>query len=192
MFKELDIHIEKHISLSEEEKEIFHQLIIPKKLRKRQYLIQEGDSVEYQYYVKSGSLKTYELDADGYEHIIQFAIEDWWVSDFKAFFKAEKATLNIECLEDCELIGLHKNDLEELYRKVPKFERFFRIKLTNAYVALQERILSSMEKSSSERYLDFRKVYPNIEQRVPNYLIANYLGIKPESLSRLRRKLVQS
>ena len=191
MFEALDLHVEKHVILSDEEKDIFHQRIVPRKLRKRQFLIQQGDTVEYEYFVKSGCLKTYEVDDQGDEHVIQFAIEDWWVSDFKAFYKGERATLNIECLENCELLGLHKDDLEVLFQKVPKFERFFRIKLTNAFVALQERILSSMEKSSTERYTDFRRTYPNIEQRVPNYLIANYLGIQPESLSRLRRKLAK-
>ncbi len=115
MFEALDLHVEKHIALSEEEKDIFHQLIVPKNLRRRQYLVQQGDIVEYEYFVKSGCLKTYEVDGQGDEHVIQFAIEDWWVSDFKAFYKGDRATLNIECLEDCELLGLHKDDLELLF-----------------------------------------------------------------------------
>ncbi|WP_299530087.1 Crp/Fnr family transcriptional regulator [Ulvibacterium sp.] len=161
-------------------------------MRKRQYLIQEGDYVNYQYFVSKGCLRTFEVDSGGNEHTVQFAIENWWVSDFGAFFKERKARFNIDCLEHSELLGIHRDDLELLYQKIPGFERFFRIKLSGAYVALQDRILSAMEKTSTERYLDFQKRYPNIEQRVPNYLIANYLGIKPESLSRLRRKLAQS
>lgn len=188
----LNQHIARHIALSEAELKQFHSVLIHKKLRKHQYLIQEGDDVDYQYFVIKGCLKSYEIDRSGDEHVIQFAIEDWWVSDFKAFFKGEKARFNIDCIEDSELVGIKKEDLEQLYLEIPQFERFFRIKLTAAYIALQERILSSLEKTSAERYLDFRTTYPNIEQRIPNYLIANYLGIKPESLSRLRKQLTSS
>lgn len=192
MYEAITQHVSQHISLSEEELTIFHSFLFEKKLKKRQFLIQQDNRVDVEYYVVKGCLKTYEIDNEGNEHVIQFAIEDWWVSDFKAFFKGERAHVNIECLEDCILLGIYKEDLELLYEKVPKFERFFRIKLTNAFVALQDRILSSMEKSSTQRYQDFQKTYPNIEQRVPNYLIANYIGIKPESLSRLRRRLAKS
>lgn len=192
MLQNIDEHIANLIKLSEEELHIFHSLLVHKKLRKRQYLIQEGDFVAYQYFVVKGCLKTYEIDDEGNEHIVQFAIEDWWVSDFKAFFKGENARFNIDCIEDSELLGIKKEDLEQLYVQVPKFERFFRIKLTGAYISLQDRILSTLEKTSTERYVDFRNTYPNIEQRVPNYLIANYLGIKPESLSRLRKQIALS
>ncbi len=192
MYPEIEKHISKYVTLTLEESERFSSILIHKKLRKRQYLIQEGDAVQYEYYVIKGCLKAFEVDHLGNEHIVQFAIEDWWISDFKAFFKEDKASLNIDCIEDSELIGIKKSDLEQLYLDVPKFDRLFRIKLTNAFVSLQDRILSSLEKTSSERYLEFLKTYPNIEQRVPNYLIANYLGIKPESLSRLRRQIISS
>ncbi|GAA4274259.1 Crp/Fnr family transcriptional regulator [Aquimarina gracilis] len=192
MISQIEKHLSKYIELTPEELNRFSSILLHKKLRKRQYLIQEGDYVTHEYYVIKGCLKAYEIDNLGDEHIVQFAIEDWWISDFKAFFKEEKARLNIECIEDSELIGISKSDLEQLFLDVPKFDRFFRIKLTNAFVALQDRILSSLEKTSAERYIEFRKTYPNIEQRVPNYLIANYLGIKPESLSRLRKQLAHS
>lgn len=190
MYEEIDVHVAKHIQLTEEEKEKFHEFLVFKQLRKRQYLIQEGTYATHKYFVIKGCLKAYEVDELGNEHIVQFAKEDWWVSDFKAFFKGEKARLNIDCIEDCQLLGIQKDNLELLYAHIPKFERFFRIKLTNAYVSLQDRILSAMEKTSAERYMDFLNTYPNIEQRVPNYLIANYLGIKPESLSRLRKTIL--
>ena len=160
-------------------------------MRKRQFLIQEGDLVKYEYFVASGCLKAYEVDDNGDEHIIQFAKENWWISDFKAFFEEGKATLNIDTIEESIVFGIEKQDLENLFLDVPKFDRFFRIKLTSAFVALQNRILSSLDKSNSERYLDFQKAYPNLERRIPNYMIANYLGIKPESLSRIRKNLVK-
>lgn len=191
MFEEILRHIEEVIELNESEKERFTSILIKKKLRKRQFLIQEGDLVKYEYFVVSGCLKAYEVDKNGDEHIIQFAKENWWISDFKAFFEEGKAKLNIDSIEESVVYGIEKQDLEDLFLDVPKFDRFFRIKLTSAFVALQNRILSSLDKSNSERYLDFQKTYPNLEQRVPNYMIANYLGIKPESLSRIRKSLVK-
>ena len=191
MFNELLKHIEEVIQLSQPEKDRFTSILIKKKLRKRQFLIQEGDRVKYEYFVASGCLKAYEVDDNGDEHIIQFAKENWWISDFKAFFEGGIATLNIDSIEESIVYGIEKQDLEDLFLDVPKFDRFFRIKLTSAFVALQSRILSSLDKSNLERYLDFQKAYPNIEQRVPNYMIANYLGIKPESLSRIRKNLLK-
>ncbi|WP_350286824.1 Crp/Fnr family transcriptional regulator [uncultured Croceitalea sp.] len=190
MFQEILNHIEEVIELTESEKERFTSILIQKKLRKRQFLIQEGDTVKYEYFVASGCLKAYEVDDNGDEHIIQFAKENWWISDFKAFFEEGKATLNIDCIEASVVYGIEKQDLESLFIDVPKFDRFFRIKLTSAFLALQNRILSSLDKSNGERYIDFQTAYPNLEQRIPNYMIANYLGMKPESLSRIRKSLV--
>jgi len=192
MFESILDHVKEYVQLTDSEIEHFTSILIVKKLRKRQFLIQEGDHVNYQYFVVSGCLKAYEVDSNGEEHIIQFARENWWISDFKAFFDEGKSRLNIDTIEESLVIGIEKDDLEGLYHKVPKFERFFRIKLTRAYVALQNRILSSLEKTNEEQYLEFQKAYPNIEQRIPNYMIANYLGIKPESLSRIRKRLVSS
>ncbi len=190
MYSEIEKHIAKHIKLTPQEWDKFTSVLIHKKLHKKQYLIQEGDTVAYEYYVVKGCLKAYHTDVEGNQHIIQFAIEDWWISDFKAFFKKEKARLNIDCIEESILLGIKKSDLEELFLEIPSLERFFRIKLTNAFVSFQDRILSALEKTSTERYLEFQKMYPNMEQRIPNYQIANYLGIKPESLSRLRKQLI--
>ncbi|GGG09954.1 cyclic nucleotide-binding protein [Dokdonia pacifica] len=191
MFEEILKHIEEVIQLDPTEIERFTSVLVRKKLRKRQFLIQEGDTVSYEYFVAKGCLKAYEIDDNGDEHIIQFAKENWWISDFKAFFEEGKATLNIDCIEESIVYGIEKQDLENLFLDIPKFDRFFRIKLTSAFVALQNRILSSLDKSTSERYLDFLTAYPNLEQRIPNYMIANYLGVKPESLSRIRKTIVK-
>ncbi|QLE01697.1 Crp/Fnr family transcriptional regulator [Galbibacter sp. BG1] len=184
-------HISEHISLTSKEQSYFFSLLKPVELQKKDILISPGDRVDDQYFVVKGCLKAFEIDAQGDEHIIQFAIEDWWISDFKAYYNKIPASLYIDCVEDVELLKISKEDLENLFNKVPKFNRFFRIKLTNAFLSMQDRILSALDKNSAERYLDFLATYPNIEQRVPNYQIANYLGIKPESLSRLRRKLTK-
>ena len=182
-------HVSKLIDLSDKEMEEFQSVLSPTEVLKKQFLIQPGDRVGSEYYVVKGCLKAYFLDAVGEKHIIQFAIEDWWISDFEAFFGNQPAKLYVEAIEDSLLLGIQAEVLETLYRRIPKFERFFRIKTARAFVALRRRILSSLEKNATERYVDFCSNYPGIVDRVTNYHIANYLGIKPESLSRIRRNL---
>lgn len=189
MFEQIISHLERDIHLDEPEKEEFLSLLVERKISKKDHLIIPGQNVQYEYFVVKGCLEAYYLDKKGNKHILQFAIEEWWISDFEAFFKEEPASLYIEALEDSILLGIKKEILEPLYTRIPKFERFFRIKTTNAFVALRSRILSSLQKDARERYLEFCATYPSIEQRVPNYHIANYLGITPESLSRIRKAL---
>lgn len=189
MYKEILAHISRDISLTASEKEEFTGILSEKRLKKKEILISPGQYVSSEYYVVKGCLQAYFMDEAGEKHILQFAIEDWWISDFEAFFNEEPAQLFVEALEDCVLLGIEKRALEVLYDRVPKFERFFRLKITNAFVALRGRILSSLQKNGKERYLEFCETYPQIEKRVPNYNIANYLGLKPESLSRIRKEL---
>lgn len=182
-------HVNKVIDLTESEMTEFLSLFTEEKVSKKHFLIQPGDVVNSEFYVLKGCLKAYYLDTHGEKHIIQFAIEDWWISDFEAFFNNEPAKLYVEAIEDSVVLKLDKAILETLYIRIPKFERFFRIKTAGAFVSLRKRILSTLEKSATERYIDFCKSYPRIESRVANYHIANYLGIKPESLSRIRKQL---
>ncbi|HSP11672.1 MAG TPA: Crp/Fnr family transcriptional regulator [Salegentibacter sp.] len=189
MYSQILDHISKDISLNPSEKEEFTGILSERKILKKELLIKPGDKVDSEYYVVKGCLKAYYRDQTGEDHIIQFAIEDWWISDFEAFFKDTPAELHVEAIEDSVLLGIDKASLELLYQRIPKFERFFRLKITNAFVALRTRILSSLQKTGKERYLEFCKTYPKIEKRVPNYHIANYLGLKPESLSRIRKEL---
>ncbi|RYD58435.1 MAG: Crp/Fnr family transcriptional regulator [Sphingobacteriales bacterium] len=180
--------IGRHIQLTAEEVEYFTSLLTVRKLRKRQYLLQEGDVMRLETFVSKGCLRSYEIDAKGQEHIIQFSVEEWWVGDMYSFLTGTPSRLNIDCLEDTEVIQFSKDQLEELYVRVPKFERYFRLLVQNAYIASQNRILSIMTKPALERYHEFLQKYPTIEQRVPNHQIASFLGITPESLSRLRKQ----
>lgn len=189
MHREILKHVTSKINLSKEEQREFTGVLSEKRISKKEFLIKPGQAVDYEYYVVQGCLKAFYLDENGNKHIIQFAVEDWWISDFEAFFGNYPAQLYVEAIEDSVLLGIHRDTLETLYKRIPKFERFFRIKTTNAFVALRSRILSSLQKNNKERYLEFCQTYPQIEKRVPNYHIANYLGIKPESLSRLRKEL---
>ena len=163
---------------------LFSQVNLPKK----SILIKEGQSVRHQYFVIKGCLRTFMIDHQGKEHTIQLAIENWWSSDYIAYYKEVPASLNVECLEDSELLRVSKTDLSRLLMKYPFLNEFFRLQLENAFVAFQKRILGNLQLSARERYRSFLNQYPNIEQRVKNYHIASYLGITSESLSRLRRE----
>ncbi|NUO01844.1 MAG: Crp/Fnr family transcriptional regulator [Saprospiraceae bacterium] len=181
-------NIERHISLSDAEFEHFLTFMTARKLRKRQYLVQQGDHTHYSYYVVKGCLRAFKADNSGKEHIIQFALEDWWIGDMAALTTGTPARLNIECLEDCDILQIHYEDQERLYAELPKFERFFRIIIQNSLVATQNRLLSVMSQPAYDRYLEFMERYPKVVQRVANHHIASYLGIAPESLSRLRKE----
>ncbi len=183
-------HLEKIISLSDSEQQEFTSILEEIRISKKNFLIEPGDLVNSEYYVVSGCLEAYYLDESGDKHIIQFALEDWWISDFEAFFNNVPAKLYLETIEDSVLLAINREALEILYTRIPQFERFFRIKTTSAFVSLRTRILSTLQKSGKERYLEFCESYPKIEQRVPNYHIANYLGLKPESLSRIRKEVL--
>lgn len=189
MNSQLHQHINQVISISDQEMHEFLSLFSEEHIKKKHFLIKPEDAVTKEHYVVKGCLKAYYLDIHGEKHIIQFAIEDWWISDFDAFFNSQPAKLYIEAIEDSKVLSIQKETLEMAYVRIPKLERFFRIKATDAFVAAHKRILSTLEKSATDRYLDFCQSYPNITNRVHDYHVANYLGIKPESLSRIKKAL---
>jgi len=189
MFEIIRKNIAKHIQLNDEEFGYFTSLLKTKRLRKKQFLLEEGEVVNFECFVNSGCLRLYHLDENAQEHILQFAISDWWIGDQYSFLTGMPSHYFIDALEDSQVLLLERSSLEKLYVEVPKFERFFRIALQNSYVALQRRILAGISQTAEERYLQFSKNYPEIMRRVPQHQVASYLGIKPESLSRLRRQL---
>jgi CRP-like cAMP-binding protein len=185
----LEAGISRHIQLADEEKEWLWQVVTVRKYRKRQYVLQAGDICRHETFVVSGCLRAYYIDDTGTEHIIMFAVEDWWTSDLLSFLTQTPAKLNIDALEDTEVLQIEHAALETLYTKIPKLERFFRIMMQNAYIAQQQRILFNISKTAKERYLYFIEKYPNLEQRLPQHQIAAYLGITPEFLSQIRKQL---
>ena len=184
--------MEKYSSLSKEETETLLSLLSVVEVSKRKRLVEPGSYIQNEYFVIKGCLKGYYLDDNGDKHIIQFAIENWWIGDFDAFYNQVPSKLHVEAIEDSTLLAITFDDLQQLFKSIPKFERYFRILVTGAFISLRGRILSTLQKSTKERYLEFCKTYPNIEQRVANYDIANYLGVSAQSLSRIRRNLVIS
>ena len=185
-------NLSKHVKLTAEEKDIILSLFTPRKFRKYQYVLQEGDVCRHETFIVSGLTRTYEVNEKGQELIMQFGPPDWWVGDLYSFLTDAPSKLNIDCLEDCETVQITKAAQEILFQKVPKMERHFRIMMQNAYISSINRIASAMSKSAAERYQEFLERYPFIEQRVPNHQIASFLGITPQSLSRIRgRKMTK-
>lgn len=182
-------HIKKHINPTEIELQLFNTALNEISVSKGTFLLRPGTHVKHEYFVIKGCLKAYYLDDKGNSHIIQFAIEDWWIGDFDAFYNHTPSRLHIEAIEDSKLVSINYDSLQKTYEEAPVFERYFRILTTKAFISLRGRILSTLEKNTKERYLEFCTSYPNIEDRVANYDIANYLGVSPENLSRIRRQL---
>ena len=189
MYERILSNIARHIQLTEEEALYFTSILKVRRLRKRQYLVQEGVVCRQESFINKGCLRAYHIDNKGIEHNLQFGIEDWWIGDMYSFLTGSPARLNVDALEDSELFCIDKNDLEQLYSKIPKFERFFRILIQKAFVAQQERVLTALSETIEERYLHFIQRYPQFEQRLPQHQLASYLGVAPETLSRIRKQL---
>ncbi len=187
---ELFFHkLNEKLPFTAEEMALIRQNLMPKKIRKRQYLLQTGEVCKFAAFVEKGVIRQYTVDDKGSEHIIQFAVEGWTVSDLYSFMTGEPATYNIDALEDSELVLITKSAQDEIIRLVPRYETYLRMQFMGAYLALQKRVSNMISLPLDERYLAFTRLYPNIVQRVAQHLIASYLGLTPETLSRLRRKI---
>lgn len=189
MFEVLFDNIRQKIEITDKEEEICRSLFIPKKLRKRQYLLQQGDVSKYTAFVEKGLLRSYIIDDKGSELIMQFAPEGWWIGDMYSNLTGEPAEQTIDAMEDSELLLLSSQAHEELLKQAPVFERFFRLLLQNSFIALQRRLKGNIIQTAEEKYKNFIQLYPNVAQRVPQHNIASFLGITPESLSRIRKQM---
>ena len=179
--------IEEHTLLSDEEFDYILSHFETKKLKKHQFLIQENETVEKNYFVINGCLKAYHIDSAGKEHILQFALQNWWITDFQAYFNQTKSTLFIDCIEESELLSLSFENAEKLCSEMHKMEHFFRKKSNSGYVALQQRILSMLNNNPKEQYDKLLLQNPILFQKVPKKLIASYLGVSRETLSRFNK-----
>lgn len=189
MFDTLLSHIQNKVDISEEQKTELQSFFMLKKLRKKQYLLQEGDVCKYLSFVSKGLLKSYFLDEKGSEHINMFAFEGWWISDFNSFINQEKAVLNIDAIEETELLMITQEDYENLMLKIPVMDRYFRILYQNSLVTKDYRLIVSNSFTAEEKYTQFAQKNPDIIQRIPHNLIASYLGLAPETVSRIRKKI---
>lgn len=183
-------YINKYVSLTQEETDVLVSKVIYRKYLKGQYLVQQGDVCKYSCFVISGCTKTFYMDDEGQEHIMMFSIEDWWTSDMSSFINQTPADFNIQFLENTELIMFSYDVIEDLYEHIPKLERFFRQIIEKAFIASQKRIVRNLSMTAKDRYVYFRNQYPLIEQRIPQYMVASYLGITKEFLSKIKSQLL--
>ena len=178
--------IRSSINLSSEAEQYIFSIAKEKKVSKGEVLIRQGQTVNKTFFVVHGSLRSFCLDKEGKEHTLQFAIKDWWISDFMAIYNDEPASLTVESITNSVVIEFNALKLNNIYTQFPEFEPFQRKNLEKHIASLHKRILNQLQLTAQERYNLFIEKYPNIEQHVPNYHIASYLGITQQSLSRLR------
>jgi CRP-like cAMP-binding protein len=190
MFEVFFKAINQKVQLTSEEQDICKGFFTSKKLRRKQYLLQQDEVCKYTAFVEKGLLRSYTIDEKGYEHIVQFAPEGWWVSDIYSFLTSEPSIYNIDAYEDSEVLLLNNVSFESMLEKVPKMERYFRLLTQNALVAMQRRLVASLSQTAEEKYSSLVTTYPDIIQKVPQHMIASYLGITPETLSRIRRQIL--
>ena len=190
MFQVFFTHVKEKVGLTVGEQELIKTYFIPKKLRKKQYLLQEGDVCKYFVFVENGLLRSYNVDDKGIEHMIQFAWEGWWMGDIYSFLSADVSAYNIDAIEDAELLMITLAGFEEMMLKVPVMERYFRILFQNNIISKERRLINSISYSAEEKYIRLIASNPQLIQRIPQNLIASYLGITPETLSRIRKNLL--
>jgi CRP-like cAMP-binding protein len=178
------------IVLTNQEESLLLSKVSIRKYLKGQYILQQGDSCKFLNFIISGTTKTFHIDKDGNEHIFRFAIENWWATDLPSFLNQETSNTNIQCLKDTKVVQISLKNLEELYLKISELEHFFRILFQKVSITLEKRIITNLSFSAKEKYLLFTEEYPEFEQRIPQYMIASYLGISKQYLSEIRNQLV--
>lgn len=191
MFDKLIESVSSKVSLDSDGVDTLKNYFISKSLRKRQYILNAGDVCQYITFVEQGLLRSFTVDDAGREHVIQFAIEGWWISDLGSFTSGREALYNIEALEDSEVHHITRQGMDALLTELPVMERFFRILMQNNMIALQRRVVAYMSLSAEEKYLKLMEIAPDIMTRASQQHIASYLSITPETLSRVRKKLSQ-
>jgi CRP/FNR family cyclic AMP-dependent transcriptional regulator len=191
MFESINNNVCKKSEFTPDEIEYFNTILQYKEVPKKTLLLQEGEICIFEAYILKGCLRKYYINENGFEVIVQFAVEDWWISDIASFHEKKPSKLFIETLEDCQLLILTPETKETLLQKVPKFERIFRLLIQRNLSAMQNRLIDTIAKSAQEKYLEFIKLYPTIPQRVAQHYIASYLGISAEFLSKVRTKLAK-
>lgn len=189
MIEALHLNISRHISNSKPEISQFCDLFTTRQIKKKEFLLQEGEVCKFEAFVTKGLFKLYHLDAKGVEQVLYFAMEDWWVTDIDSFTNQQPSQMFIEALEDSEVLLISKKDKDYAYDHFPFVEQLFRIMTQKTHVALQRRMIDNLSKTADERYRDFIEKYPEMTQRLTNLQIAAYLGISHEFLSKIRKKI---
>jgi CRP-like cAMP-binding protein len=190
--KPLINYFEKLLPLTEEEKFIVEDIFKERRIKRKQFILQEGDICNQNTFIIEGCFRTYMVDEKGKEHNLQFAVENWWIGDIGSFHSEKPSKLYIEAIENSIILQCKKQDQIKLFVKYPKFNQIFRVLAENAMVSMQNRILQNISSTAEERYLDFVQRQPHFFNRISNVQIASYLGVTPEFLSAIRKKIAES
>ncbi len=186
MFEVFRNYINDRANLTEKELEAIKAASFTKHYRKRQYLLQEGDVWQYNAFVCKGCMRAYRVGQDGAEHIMRFAVETWWVGDRESYTTGQPAKSNIDALEDSDILLWKKEDFEVLLKEIPELAALIQRLIAKSFNASQNRIFTAISYTAEEKYQDFLKTYPDVFNRVPLHMIASYLGVSRETLSRIR------
>lgn len=189
MYTAINDYVSRCAKFSADDLATFNSLLKPVDVKKKRLLLREGEVCNFEAYIVSGCLRTFYIDENGSEVILQFSVEDWWVSDVGSFHDRTPSVLYIEAIEDSKLLTLNPSSKEELLARVPQFERVFRLMIQRHLSALERRLIHTIAQTAEQRYIEFVKQYPKIALRVPQHHIASYLGMTPEFLSKVRRRL---
>jgi len=181
----LKTHLAKTITLTDDEFDYLFSHFKPQSFKKGETIITDGDQVSCEYFVLDGCLKTYYINDDQKMFILQFAMPTWWASDYNALYSGDKANVTLDCITDSEVLILSSEDREKLCREIYQVGHFFRWRSNKGYVASQKRLLSFMNNDAKYRYEELMEMYPQLYNMVPKHLIAAYLGVSRETLSRL-------
>ncbi|MBK7357661.1 MAG: Crp/Fnr family transcriptional regulator [Saprospiraceae bacterium] len=185
-------YFENHLPLNEEEKSIVENVFKERSIKRRQFILQDGDICKHNTFIVEGCFRMYLVDNKGKEHNLLFAVENWWIGDIGSFYSNKPSRLYIEALENSVILQVKKEDQLKLFVDYPKFNRIFRVLAENAVVSLQNRILQNISSTAEERYLEFLQRYPHFFNRISNVQIASYLGVTPEFLSTIRKRIAKS
>ncbi|MGZ3871591.1 MAG: Crp/Fnr family transcriptional regulator [Mucilaginibacter sp.] len=190
MYPQLLTHINKFVRLTLEEEQLLCETLELKTLAKKEFLLQPGKLCKGNYFVVKGCLRLFFVNKKLNEQIIQFGIENWWIADHDSLMDKKPSACYIQAVEPSEVLLLNEKDREMLFERIPRLETYFRIMMQKAYVASQRRIGFIFNQTEEERYRHFSALFPEFLQRVPQYMLASYLGFTPQFLSRLRAKKV--
>ncbi|SDE00614.1 cAMP-binding domain of CRP or a regulatory subunit of cAMP-dependent protein kinases [Mucilaginibacter pineti] len=190
MFEAFEKYLTEKAQLNTEEIKAVQAVSLEKKIKKKQYLLHEGGVCHYNCFIVKGCLRLYSISDDGTEHILRFAVENWWMSDRESYNNGSPSRYNIDALEYCEVILIDKSDFGQLLKTIPNLKNFIDSLLARSYDAIQNRVMGAISYTAEERYKNFVTHFPDIFYRIPLHMIASYLGVSRETLSRIRSQYV--